>query len=185
MADLALAKALANPVRQRILRELEVLGEGTATVLAARIGTTTGGTSYNLRVLAGHGLVEEVPERARGRERWWRATRRDVRLPMRSEQSPDMRTALDRLNGLWVAEDVATFERFQRDRERLGPWSDAVPYSRGAIRVNLAELRDFFADYLALLERYQRPPEETPADARTMLTRFIAFPDPEEESKDG
>ncbi|MEW9553844.1 hypothetical protein [Nonomuraea sp. NPDC050783] len=64
----------------------------------------------------------------------------------------------------------------------MGDWSDAVPYSRGSVRLTLDELKSFFEDYLALLKRYQRDPEETPRGARTVLTRFVAFPDPEEEA---
>lgn len=180
IADLATAKALANPVRQRILRELEIVGEATSTVLAERLGITTGGTSYNLRVLARHGLVEEVPGRGQGRERWWRLSRLSLRFPLPSRQSPELRAAIEKLNELWLAEDLETFALFQARRERLGEWSDAVPYSRGSIRLTLDELEHFFEDYLALLKRYQRDPEDTPRDARTVLTRFVAFPDPEE-----
>ncbi|GGT22277.1 transcriptional regulator [Nonomuraea spiralis] len=182
IADLATAKALANPVRQRILRELEIIDEATSTVLADRLGITTGGTSYNLRILAQHGLVEEVPDRGHGRERWWRLSRQSLRFPVLSRQSPELRAAIEKLNELWLAEDLETFARFQARRERLGVWSDAVPYSRGSIRLDLGELENFFEDYLALLKRYQRAPDETPRGARTVLTRFVAFPDPEEEA---
>ncbi|MEU7866877.1 helix-turn-helix domain-containing protein [Dactylosporangium sp. NPDC049140] len=181
LATLATAKALANPVRQRILRELEILGEATSTLLAPRLGVTTGGASYNLRVLAEHGFVEEIPERARGKERWWRLTRKHVHFPRQSEQSPQLQAAIEELNQLWLAEDLATFARFQGKRPQMGPWSDALPYSRGSIRVSLAELSSFFEEYLELLKRYQRPADDTPAGARTVLTRFVAFPDPEED----
>ena len=40
VADLGAAKALANQLRQRILRELELLGEATSTTLAARLGVS-------------------------------------------------------------------------------------------------------------------------------------------------
>ena len=46
------------------------------------------------------------------------------------------------------------------------------------IQVDLTELAAFFEEYLALLRKYQRT---EPSDgARTVHTRFIAFPDPEE-----
>jgi DNA-binding transcriptional ArsR family regulator len=180
VADLGAAKALANPLRQRILQELEEIGEATSTTLAERLGVTTGGTSYNLRILAEHGFVEEVRERARGRERWWRSARRSVRFPRRGEQHPRMQEAMERLTRLWFSEDEELLVRLHDVREGMGPWSDATPYSRGSIRVNLDELAAFFEEYLALLKRYQRPDEETPADARTVLTRFFAFPDPKE-----
>jgi DNA-binding transcriptional ArsR family regulator len=184
-ADLGLAKAMANPLRQRMLRELELLGEATSTVLAERLGVTTGGTSYNLRILAKHGLVEEVPERARGRERWWRHVRRDVRFDRRGEQDPEMRSTIDDLQRLWLAEDLEMFARFDAVRHELGVWSDAAPFSRGSIQVTPGELAAFFEDYLTLLKKYQRPANRIPDGARTVQTRFVAFPDPDPDTDPG
>lgn len=180
VADLGAAKALANPLRQRILRELDRLGEATSTVLARQLGVTTGGTSYNLRILAEHGFVEEVPQLAKGKERWWRSAHRSVRFPRRGEQDAPMRDAVERLAVLWFGEDEELLSRLDDVRENLGPWSDAMPFSRGAIRVDLDELGEFFEEYLALLKRYQRPDDETPPGARRVHARFFAFPDPEE-----
>jgi len=141
---------------------------------------TTGATSYNLRVLAKYGLVEEVPELAHGRERWWRKVRVDVRLEPRGARDQQLRAAVDKLNQSWFAQDVELFTRFHERRSALGEWGDALPYSRGSIKVDPTELAAFFEEYLALLRRYQRDDHDTPADARTVHTRFIAFPDPEE-----
>ena len=71
--DPALLKALAHPLRQRILFALRVVGPSTATRLAERLGESSGLTSYHLRALASAGLVDEVPDRGNGRDRWWRA----------------------------------------------------------------------------------------------------------------
>src|SRR5260370_41437767 len=95
VAGIGEVKALANPLRQRILRELELIGDATATLLAVRLGVTTGGTSYNPRILAEHGLVDGGPERARGRERWWRRPAREPRVARPSPQSPALRHAMD------------------------------------------------------------------------------------------
>jgi DNA-binding MarR family transcriptional regulator len=175
LADLPSLKVLTNPLRTRILRTLRRVGEATSTTLAKELGVTTGGTSYNLRVLADHGFVEEIPEKSNGRERWWRSTRRGLRFPRYSEQNEEMRAVFDDLNRQWFEGDLAGMAAFERVRDELGDWGDALPYSRGEIMVNLAELEQFFYDYLALLERYKdRPPSE---GARPVLTRFIAFPE--------
>jgi DNA-binding transcriptional ArsR family regulator len=181
IADVGMAKAMANPVRQRILRVLHRVGEATSTTLASELAMTTGATSYNLRVLAKYGLVEEVPERARGRERWWRTVPVDVRFAPRGAQDPSLRAAVGELNQAWLTEDFDMFARFQQQRADMGEWGDALPYSRGSIKVSLTDLEAFFEDYLALLRRYQRGrPDDPAADVRTVHTRFIAFPDPEE-----
>jgi DNA-binding transcriptional ArsR family regulator len=175
LADLASLKVLANPLRQRILRILHGEGEATSTTLAKQLGVTTGGTSYNLRVLAEHGFVEEVPGKNNKHERWWRFAGRGLRFPRYSEQSEEMRGVLDELNRQWFAEDLASMAAFERARPDLGEWGDALPYSRGQILVTVDELAQFFDDYLALLDRYAR--REPSEGARPVRTRFIAFPE--------
>jgi DNA-binding transcriptional ArsR family regulator len=173
-------KALGHPLRQQILRRLHRDGPATATALAAALDQNTGATSYHLRQLAEHGFVEDVPERAKGRERWWRARHQDIRFLPRSALTEDARAALDQLTELNAAEDDAALQRFQRRREEMGPWGDALLFSRGALRLTPAELLGFWEEYLALLNRY-RPddPERAAADpdARRVLVRFLAFPD--------
>ncbi|WP_460863304.1 ArsR/SmtB family transcription factor [Nocardiopsis coralliicola] len=80
-ADIATLRALAHPTRIRIREELAVAGSATATVLAGRLGESSGSTSYHLRQLARFGLVEDDPERpGSGRERWWRLPERGLHL---------------------------------------------------------------------------------------------------------
>jgi DNA-binding transcriptional ArsR family regulator len=65
-------RALANPVRQRILMQLAVLGHARAADLAEAIGQPANSVSFHLRVLAKAGLIVEAPEHARDkRDRVW------------------------------------------------------------------------------------------------------------------
>jgi DNA-binding transcriptional ArsR family regulator len=74
-------RALAHPLRVRLLGLLRLHGPSTATRLAARVGDSSGSTSYHLRQLAAVGLVAEDPAHAGGgRERWWRAVHSSTRL---------------------------------------------------------------------------------------------------------
>jgi DNA-binding transcriptional ArsR family regulator len=177
--DLDALRLLAHPLRRRIERELR-RGPVTATTLARALGESTGLTSYHLRELAKHGFVEEVPELAHGRERWWRFVPKDRRLPLRSAQSPEMRAVVDELNARDFATDFAEFSRAQTGADEHGPWADAFPFSRGSIQVTFEELKEFFEDYIALLNRYKRPNEQPPPGARTVLTRFFAYPAPDD-----
>ncbi len=166
-------KALANPLRQKILRELRLHGEATSTTLARAIGVTSGGTSYNLRILAQHGFVEEVRDRAHGRERWWRATRHDLRLPPAS--TPDTEADARELLSMWIADDLQALTQLGAS-VASGTLTEMLPYSRGTIQVTPAELAAFFDEYIELLKRYQRPPADMPPGAQTIITRFIALP---------
>ncbi|MGW5738059.1 MULTISPECIES: ArsR/SmtB family transcription factor [Streptomyces] len=188
LSDLRVLKALAQPRRQQMLQHLTVHGPATSATLARALGLNTGATSYHLRELARYGFVEETDGAegtGHGRERWWRAIPGDRRFPPRSKQNAETRLVMDELNHLAYAADLELFERLQREAgevgeagAELGEWADAFPYSRGTIRLTLPELRAFFEEYIALLNRYKRPDAETPPDARTVLTRLLAFPAP-------
>lgn len=66
-------KALAHPLRLRMLGMLRLDGPATASGLAARLGLNSGATSYHLRQLALHGFIVEDTERGNARDRWWKA----------------------------------------------------------------------------------------------------------------
>ncbi|WP_336212311.1 ArsR/SmtB family transcription factor [Nonomuraea sp. LPB2021202275-12-8] len=175
--DLEALRTLAHPRRQRILDQLSSHGPATSADLARALELNTGATSYHLRELAKHGFVEELPDRAHGRERWWRFVPADLRFPLRSEQDEETRAILDEMNSRAIADDMQSFRRAQTAVDP-GEWGDAFPYSRGTIRVSLEELRQFFEEYVALIMRYAKPAEEAGDDARRVHTRFFAYPDP-------
>jgi predicted ArsR family transcriptional regulator len=183
ITELEALKLLAHPRRQRILEHLGRHGPATSATLARDLDLNTGATSYHLRELARHGFVEEAPnDRAHGRERWWRYTHSDIRFPLRSEQDGETRAVMDELSRHSFARDMEAFQRAQEAANESDPWADAFPYSRGLIRVTLRELAQFFEDYISLLNRYNRAPQDTPDDARVVHARFLAFPAAPEEA---
>ncbi|MEW2528793.1 helix-turn-helix domain-containing protein [Streptomyces sp. NPDC047071] len=180
LSDLKVLKALAQPRRQQMLQHLTVHGPATSATLARALGLNTGATSYHLRELARYGFVEETDGTGHGRERWWRAVSGDRRFPPRSLQNAETRLVMDELNHLAYAADLELFEQLQRESggAEADEWADAFPYSRGTMRLTVTELRDFFEEYIALLNRYKRSDADTPPEARTVLTRLLAFPAP-------
>jgi DNA-binding transcriptional ArsR family regulator len=64
-------RALAHPLRIRILDELSMYGPLTASGLGERLAESSGATSYHLRQLEKHGLVREDTTKGNARERWW------------------------------------------------------------------------------------------------------------------
>ncbi|MFI0485228.1 ArsR/SmtB family transcription factor [Actinomadura sp. 9N215] len=170
-------RLLAHPLRQRIA-EIMRRGPVSSTTLARELGQSTGSTSYHLRQLAKHGFIEEAPELARGRERWWRAVPGDRRFPPYSEQSPEMRAALEELTRLEFANELDMLTRFQRERDKLGgPWADALLFSFATVTLTPDQVRPFFEEYIALLYRYKRADDDPHPEARTLYARFLAFPE--------
>ena len=71
--DPAALRAIAHPLRQRILMELAVLGHARAADLARATGEPANSVSFHLRVLARAGMIVEAPEHARDRrDRVWK-----------------------------------------------------------------------------------------------------------------
>ncbi|NUP39596.1 MAG: helix-turn-helix transcriptional regulator [Streptomyces sp.] len=90
-------RGLAHPLRMQLLNTLRRGGPATASQLAAKLGESSGATSYHLRQLAAHGFVEDVPEQGKGRERWWKAVHMGVRFDeeLFRDRDPEVRGAAD------------------------------------------------------------------------------------------
>jgi len=75
LSDPRVLRAIAHPVRTRILDELYASGPARAADIAREMDIPANQASFHLRQLAKYGLVEEAPEEARDRrDRVWRAT---------------------------------------------------------------------------------------------------------------
>src|SRR6478735_6722518 len=85
VTDVRALRALAHPLRNRLLGQLRLNGPATASQLGRVIGESSGSTSYHLRQLEAYGFVEEVEGQGTARERWWRARHR-----MTSWQATDL-----------------------------------------------------------------------------------------------
>ncbi|MGW5051166.1 ArsR/SmtB family transcription factor [Actinokineospora sp. NPDC004072] len=69
-------KALAHPIRWKLLDVLAISGTATATRCSAAIGESVASCSYHLNMLAKYGFVEQA-EGGQGREKPWRLTERE------------------------------------------------------------------------------------------------------------
>lgn len=105
--DAAGMRALAHPVRVRILLELRT-APATATMLSAKVDASPSVASWHLRHLAQHGLVEDAPELGRGRERYWRAVGKGFRYAVTDKSSQaaaeSLQSVLDEVSGDVVTE---------------------------------------------------------------------------------
>jgi DNA-binding transcriptional ArsR family regulator len=78
LGDPRVLRAIAHPIRNRILTELDASGPLRAADVAVRLGIPANSASFHLRQLAKFGLVEEDPGAARDRrDRVWKATDED------------------------------------------------------------------------------------------------------------
>ncbi|MEU0007071.1 helix-turn-helix domain-containing protein [Streptomyces sp. NPDC006314] len=171
----ALYKSLGNPLRRRILDYLGRHGEANSTVLARELGESSGTTSYHLRKLAEQRLIEEIPEKSGGRERWWRALPFRHTTPDPAAMAPEEYAAAARLAHLKIEFDTALYRRAHQEYRGPEGWAQVQRHGAWMTR---EELLAFMRDYHALLERYGHPREEAPQEARPVLMRFYAVPEP-------
>lgn len=126
-------------------------------------------------MLADAGIIEEVPGRAHGRERWWRTIPTDMREPDYGRLSPQERAALDEWHAGQVPGELALVNRFIRDVRKHGRWAKA---SRADGYFTADELDALFDDYIALLSKYgHTSQDDAPPGARRMQLRMFYITD--------
>lgn len=170
-------KALAHPLRIKILKHLDTHGPATATALGAALGTTSGTTSYHLRRLERHGFVEDDPDTSNGRERGWRwaggRQRRPIVFADFDELDPATRAVAAAADRALFDDDRALASRFAAEHRRLGAWAAGARASR---HMTTEQLASFNADFRALLDRHGSHPDDAPPEARPIELRFFALP---------
>ena len=168
-------KALAHPLRVQLLSLLRSEGPSTATALAAKVGESSGSTSYHLRQLAAADLVAEDTERGNARDRWWKAAQATTRLES---------TSLDDDPGTQAAADTYLSLVAQGHHRRLQDWISTARTWRGAWRdsgtiddwqlsLSAKELAQLSTEVEALVETYRRDPRK--GDQRVAV-HYVAFP---------
>jgi DNA-binding transcriptional ArsR family regulator len=151
-------RALAHPLRLRLLGLLRIEGPATATMLAAEVGESAALTSYHLRSLASHGLVVEAPELARdGRERWWRAAHRGMTWePARFLDTPERAAAAGTLMGEIAERYAEAARRWLAEAPSWPePWVEASDMSDWMLELAPGQVHRMRDELVAVIERYE------------------------------
>jgi DNA-binding transcriptional ArsR family regulator len=167
-------KGLAHPLRVRLLGSLREEGPATASILAARLGESSGATSYHLRQLEGFGFIVEDLQRGSGRERWWRAAHRTTQFD-EGTLARDPEAALLGAEFLRILAN-ACFTRSLQWIEALPSagedWARAGTLSDWALRLSPDQARSLAAELQAVIARFPVfDPEEPPVPG----TAFVAL----------
>jgi DNA-binding transcriptional ArsR family regulator len=178
----AALKALAHPVRLRMLGLLRTEGASTASRLAERLGLNSGATSYHLRQLAEHGFVVDDTGRGNARERWWRAAHRSTHVPedySGEESAEDVREAFSQ--ALVVTYTGELQRAVEAQATTPSRWRGTTDLSDWALRLTPEEARHLLEELHAVVDRHRRwDPERPEAPEGADLYRLIVsgFPRP-------
>lgn len=170
-------RALAHPLRLRLIGLLRSGGPATVTALAGAVDEAIPLVSYHLRQLARHGFIEEAPELANDRrETWWKASH-----DLTSWTMTDFLDSPERMDAVGVLQREILARHFARIEEFFGrpgswdrAWLDASEMSDVLLKLTPSELKTMTAELWEVVERWRtRSPS---ADAENAVVVLYAFP---------
>ncbi|MGW1001521.1 ArsR/SmtB family transcription factor [Streptomyces sp. NPDC002520] len=173
-------RGLAHPLRMQLLDALRHHGPATASQLAARMGESSGATSYHLRQLAAHGFVEDAPEHGKGRERWWRAV--DQGLVFDAEDFKGAGPEVRGMAEMYLHEVANTHARelsaWLSTRDRWSEeWSRAADMSNATFRLTPELAAELVEKMHGLIDDYRgRSPESDSPGAEQVRIHTHLFP---------
>jgi DNA-binding transcriptional ArsR family regulator len=182
--DAGALKALAHPLRFQLVELLIELGPSTASELGRQVGESSGSTSYHLRQLAAHGLIEEAPELGNARDRYWRAVRGGYTIEgFDVLQQPETRDDAQMLLDEVLRARLHRLRRWHRDAPRWGrDWAESTVEVTSRLRLTREELESLRDELVATLDRYRERqkdrygPGAEVGDAVPVVVQVDAFP---------
>ncbi|MGW0614271.1 ArsR/SmtB family transcription factor [Streptomyces sp. NPDC002788] len=173
-------RGLAHPLRMQLLDALRFGGPATASQLAAKLGESSGATSYHLRQLAEYGFVEDAPERGKGRERWWQASHRGLRFDadLLNDSDPAVRGAADMYLHEVATTQTRDLSTWLGNRDSWPEeWSDVWDMSSWTLRLTPELTRELVEKMHALVGTYHdRATAEDAPGAEQVRFHTHAFP---------
>ncbi|HSR85630.1 MAG TPA: helix-turn-helix domain-containing protein [Streptosporangiaceae bacterium] len=178
LTDPRALRALAHPLRLRLLGQLRIHGQLTATRAGELVGESSASCSFHLRQLAKYGLVEESGG-GRGRERPWRATTMFTSWPEVADD-PNVDAAAELLRGVIIEHYVADLAHwFEARPHEPETWQQAAQFGDTLLYVTAGELTELGERVRELVDAYlarQTDPALRPPGARLVSYLHIAHP---------
>ena len=171
--DPRILRAIAHPVRNRILGELSAAGHLRAADVAEVLDIPANQASFHLRQLAKYGLVELAPELARdGRDRVWRPVHQHgLTLEVSAmEKGPGGKEAV----AVWQRQ-AAAVAKGAIDRAYASRKSREahVMISDDWIRLTKAEAKELAEELMSLQARWQDRTQSAADDGRQRRTYHV------------
>ena len=179
--DALALRALAHPIRWKLLDVLGSERSATATRCSEVLGESVASCSYHLGILAKYGYIEPVPGQA-GREKPWRLT--SFRQELSGEGlGVEGELAAEAAVEVFLDHELTrTKDRLRRRSLEPVEWREACQMLGSTIWVTVSELREI-SEQLALIaqrhsDRYTDPGRR-PAGAREARVFFTTSVAPE------
>lgn len=177
--DARAVRALAHPLRLRLLELLDHAGTLTATQASEILGESPANCAFHLRTLGKYGFAEEAGG-GRGRERPWRRAQEIIRVESR-EDDPEYPAAASDLGQILLPDllqralaTIARHDQWPADWQHGVLHQDAMP-----LYLTPGEARELQAGMSALTTRYldrTANPQARPPGAIPVQFLMLAHP---------
>lgn len=178
--DARALRGLAHPIRLRLRGELARQGPATATQLAARIGESSGTTSYHLRQLAAYGFVTDEPDMGNGRDRYWRAVHRSTwfDIPLGDLEDREVGGEYLRAVARVSADRVVRFaDSVEAAPDQLGAdWSRAADMSDWLLDMTVEEAEELQRRFHELCAPHRHDQDRRPPGTRRVIVQLQVLP---------
>ncbi len=171
VTDARALRALAHPLRTRLLGLLRLDGPATATALGERVGESSGSTSYHLRELARYGFVIDAPELGTGRERWWQAAHRSTSWRNSDFSGPDAAVADELVVRLVELRGRALSAWLEQKSTMTPEWSPVSSLNDLPLHLTPAEASELGDELAAVLVRWRDERGHPPGTEGTGLVQ--------------
>ena len=180
VVDMESLKALAHPLRVKILDTLSTYGEFTASGLGERLGESSGATSYHLRQLEKHNFVREVVGKGTGRERWWERVPGGIMIDIpKDDTTPSERAASRLVLREWMNNRTILLDDFLEHGDDLlsTDWMKASTISMSNLHLTRDQTSELSERLMAVIDEFvvayrgQRVP-----GSRPVQTQINVFP---------
>jgi predicted ArsR family transcriptional regulator len=174
--DPRILRAIAHPVRARILDELGATGPMRAADIAQTLGIPANQASFHLRQLAKYGLVVEAPEEARdGRDRVWKVVH-EAGLNIDTHElaeAPGGKAAVQVFRRVWSDSAHDAVDRAEKAERRP---DTRVMVSDVAVRLTREQADEFAEDLNQLADSWRRRGRSAGPEALTYQLLLILQP---------
>ena len=171
-------RALAHPLRVRLLRLVREHRPITGARLADLTGESTASVSYHLSVLARHGFIEPDPEPGpTRRHRPWRTTFDQLRIASDDAGVPPVQTPQGAVLASLLAEARAQQDAYLAGAGSLpGELRETATFSLAGMILTPAEHDRLAAEIQEVLDRYPHSDGEVPAGSARFAVSFVSVP---------
>ena len=157
LTDPLAMRALAHPLRLRLLRLVRQRGPITGSELAPLVGESTASVSYHLSTLAKHGFIEPDPMPGpTKRHKPWRAAFDTVSTVSDASDTPIPETVEGALLSAVLTETRAQQDAYVSHAHELSPeWRDVGMFSHDGLALLPAEVEELGAELQTVLDRWK------------------------------